>query len=345
MWKKNSNHKNTKIYCGNCGEAGHIYRNCRQPITSFGVILIDFKNLENINANVFDDLKFLMIQRKDSISYVEFIRGKYNIDKSDYLFWLFSDMTEKERQNIYNNDFKTLWNKLWMNHDSNIFKNEFDSANEKFNLLKSGIVNKENIFLSIKNCINNTKAYYKTPEWEFPKGRRNIREEDIDCACREFEEETAISKESYLILKCIPPFQELFTGSNNIKYRIIYYLGVYTGSETINVNPLNITQASEIGNIEWYNFQEILNLIKPHFLEKKKITTSIFNLIISILETCNFKKIIEDDEETLQQISSIVRRSHRPLKQFYSKPTKNINKIKKFTPTNSDSDDSDKNNQ
>ena len=71
---------------------------------------------------MFDDLKFLMIQRKDSISYVEFIRGKYNIDKSDYLFWLFSDMTEKERQNIYNNDFKTLWNKLWMNHDSNIFK-------------------------------------------------------------------------------------------------------------------------------------------------------------------------------------------------------------------------------
>ena len=103
-----------------------------------------------------------------------------------------------------------------------------------------------------------------------------------------------------------------------------------------------MTQASEIGNVGWYNFQQILSIIKPHFLEKKKIITSIFNLIISILESCNFKKIIEDDEETIQQISSIVRRSHRPLKQFYSKPTKNFNKIKKNLLTNSGSDDSDK---
>ena len=101
MWKKNINNKNlnkNKIYCGNCGEAGHIYRNCRQPITSFGVILIDYKSQDLVSNNIFNDLKFLMIQRKDSISYVEFIRGKYNIDKSEYILWLFSDMTEYERE-------------------------------------------------------------------------------------------------------------------------------------------------------------------------------------------------------------------------------------------------------
>ena len=247
---------------------------------------------------------------------------------------------------ILENDFKTLWNKLWMNHDSNIFKNEYESANEKFDILKNGIFNKEKTFVSVKSCLEQTKAKYDTLEWEFPKGRRNIREEDEDCACREFQEETAIDSDSYLIIKSIPPFQELFIGSNNIKYRIIYYVGLFTGSKEINVNPLNITQASEIGNISWYNFQEVLNLIKPHFIEKKKVITSIFNLIMSILETTNYKRIKENDEETMQQISSIVRRSHRPLKQFYSKNTKNTPKLKKISSnSNSDSDDSDKNMQ
>ena len=341
MWKK-TNNKN-KIYCGNCGEAGHIYRNCRQPITSFGIILLKYKNAD-LFFDIFNDMEFLMIQRKDSISYVEFIRGKYSIDKANYILRMFSDMTPEERNNLQNFQFKELWNKLWMNHDSNIFKSEYESSIEKFNLLKNGVVNKENKFISINKFIESTKSYYDTPEWEFPKGRRNIREDDVTCACREFEEETAIDKDSYYLLNCIPPFQELFTGTNSIKYRIIYYIGIYNSDKDISVNPNNITQASEIGNIGWYNFEKTLNSIKPHFLEKKKVVSSIFNLFMSIMEVNNIKNIINNDEETVQSITSIVSRSHRPLKQFYSKNTK-LNIKNRKEQTNSDSDDSDKNMQ
>ena len=344
MWNSKKNNYKPKIYCGNCGEAGHIYRNCRQPITSFGVILINY-NQKSSSFNIFDDLEFLMIQRKDSISYVEFIRGKYSIDKYDYISRLFSDMTQKEREIIKNSEFKELWNNLWMNHDSNIFRNEYDSASEKFNLLKKGIFNKDNIYISIRELIEKTTSPFDTPEWEFPKGRRNIREDDEACANREFQEETAIDKNSYFILKNIPPFQELFTGSNNIKYRIIYYIGVYTSDKEIKVNPKNITQASEIGNIGWFNYESVLKLIKSHFSEKKKVITSIFNLLMSITETNQFKNIIENDEETIQYITSIVSRYHRPLKQFYSKTNyKNSNKVKKLL-ISDDSDDSDKNMQ
>ena len=341
MWKKPTSRN--KIYCGNCGEAGHIYRNCRQPITSFGIILLKYKTNESL-FDIFNDMEFLMIQRKDSISYVEFIRGKYSIDKSDYIVRLFTDMTPQERYNLEHCEFKELWNKLWMNHDSNIFKNEYETSHDKFYILKKGITNKENIFISTNKFIENTQSCYDTPEWEFPKGRRNIREDDIKCACREFEEETAIERDSYLLLNSIPPFQELFTGSNNIKYRIIYYIGVYKSDKEITVNPDNITQASEIGNIGWFNFEKTLNLIKPHFIEKKKVVCSIFNLFMSIVETNNFKNIVNNDEETLQSITSIVSRSHRPLKQFYSKSSKTGFKQKKGQ-TNSDSDDSDKNTQ
>ena len=42
-----------------------------------------FLNSNNINQN--DSIEFLLIQRKDSISYVEFIRGKYSLQNYQYL--------------------------------------------------------------------------------------------------------------------------------------------------------------------------------------------------------------------------------------------------------------------
>ena len=38
---------------------------------------------------------------------------------------------------------------------------------------------------------------YESPEWGFPKGRRNMHESDLDCAKREFEEETGIDESFY----------------------------------------------------------------------------------------------------------------------------------------------------
>ena len=65
------------IRCNNCGKLGHTFKNCKYPITSYGVILYRFVN---------DKPKILMIQRKDSLCYTDFLRGKYNINKfMDYL--------------------------------------------------------------------------------------------------------------------------------------------------------------------------------------------------------------------------------------------------------------------
>ena len=37
---------------------------------------------------------------------------------------------------------------------------------------------------------SNKNSNWIEPEWEVPKGRRNLNESDIDCALREFTEET-----------------------------------------------------------------------------------------------------------------------------------------------------------
>ena len=62
---------NINNYCNNCGTKGHIFYQCKQPITSVGIIV--FRKGQH------DKREYLLIRRKDSLGYVEFMRGKYNI--------------------------------------------------------------------------------------------------------------------------------------------------------------------------------------------------------------------------------------------------------------------------
>ena len=54
-----------------------------------------------------------MVQRKDSLGYVDFLRGKFNINNDFNLRNIISEMTEEEIENIKNFSYSELWNKLW----------------------------------------------------------------------------------------------------------------------------------------------------------------------------------------------------------------------------------------
>ena len=58
-----------KNVCNNCGKQGHSFHQCNLPITSYGIIAFNLNPQGN---------KFLMIRRKDSFGYIDFIRGKYS---------------------------------------------------------------------------------------------------------------------------------------------------------------------------------------------------------------------------------------------------------------------------
>ena len=68
----------SKLYsfCNNCGKNGHVFHNCKHPITSIGIIT--FRNTKY-------GLEYLMIRRKDSLGFVDFMRGKYSIYNNTYL--------------------------------------------------------------------------------------------------------------------------------------------------------------------------------------------------------------------------------------------------------------------
>ena len=98
------------MYCNNCGKKGHISRNCSEPITSYGVLLLT--DIETIP-------KIVMIQRKDSLCYIEIIRGKYDIYDTKKLKLLLDRISQDELENIKNVDFDILWKNLWLINDIN----------------------------------------------------------------------------------------------------------------------------------------------------------------------------------------------------------------------------------
>ena len=111
------------VYCGNCGKTGHTYKRCLSPIISLGIVL--FKIVNN-------ELNYLFVQRRDTLGFVEFMRGKYNLDNIDYISDLIKIMTYEERNLILNNSFVFLWNKLWLNLNNKKFHNEYSSSKQKF---------------------------------------------------------------------------------------------------------------------------------------------------------------------------------------------------------------------
>ncbi len=259
------------LYCGNCGKYGHSYRKCLSPILSIGIILFKEEN---------NKLEYLLVQRKDTLGFVEFMRGKYNLENITYVSKLFEIMTITERENILNLDFDTLWNNLWMKKNNNQYQNEYDKSKSKFKLLKNGVYYKKSL-INIKNIINTINTKWKEPEWGFPKGRRNLKENNLDCAIREFEEETGINKNEYIILFQIDPIEETFSGTNNIRYKHIYYIAkLISHSRELKIDKNNFNQVTEISNIKWFNFIDSLKSIRNYNIEKKNALEKLHNLLI-----------------------------------------------------------------
>jgi 8-oxo-dGTP pyrophosphatase MutT (NUDIX family) len=290
------------MICSNCNKSNHEYKECKEPITSWGIILVNLSNFQNkkINHNnninirnrisnicpqnykdlenlsdYMNNITFLLIQRRHSIAFMDFIRGKYKIDNIDQINSLFQYMNPDEIKSIDTKDFDDLWNEMWNNDTTRINNTrEYNIAKNKFNQLKSD----NNLELNLNFFINNVISLYKTNEWGFPKGRKNHNETPLECALREFSEETNIKLSDIKLVSNINPIEENLLGTNGIPYRHIYYI-----AETSMENNLHIENNNEIGNLGFFNYNDAKNLIREYHTEKKNILQYIYMYYLEIL--------------------------------------------------------------
>ena len=293
--------------CNNCSKPGHLFHQCKLPITSYGIILFRITKDSKI--------QYLMIRRKDTFGYIDFIRGKYQQINIEHLQKTIDEMTVLEKDRILTKNFDTLWKLMWGENNKTQYKNEEMISSKKFESITAGVIapfcmsNTENVspsslkshpkvthpkvshpkvggsneklcksdsLVTLSSLVENSSTSWQEPEWEFPKGRRNGQEKDLICALREFEEETGISANSVTVIDNILPFDEYYIGSNHKQYKHKYFLA-YMHND-IDCHMQNF-QTTEVSKLEWKSIDECLQSIRPYNLEKKRIIQNINEIV------------------------------------------------------------------
>lgn len=330
-------YKHSKMKCINCGQIGHSYKICREPKISYGILAIHIDGTEQLKTSIakylrdIDDItenqyivcndektlerfttikntiKFLMIMRKHTLGYMEFVRGHYSVNNIRQLSYLFEQMTPAEIKTIADNsqNFDYLWKNMWTSEPLNAinshpepdncqnvnkqlrskqhdFKSEYDISKINFEKLR------DETPIKLCDIIKNTKSNYNFPEWGVPKGRRSCNETDIECAKREFTEETGYTDEDYILFDNIKPMVENIIGSNGVRYRHVYYLALLTTQKLPSCENLRKAQLCEIGDIGLFDLEQSIQFIRQHHVDRKKIMYTVCTNIIKNILTNKF---------------------------------------------------------
>ena len=249
-------------FCNNCGKYNHSYTYCIEPITSIGIICVRY------NSEL-KELEYLLICRKDTLGFIDFMRGKYSYSNILHLNNIIDEMTIDEKNRLLTKEFDQLWSELWHGNYGLKYRNEKKYSNEKFDKLREGVLLKKKV-ITLESLIEDSNTNWVDAEWEIPKGRRNYKENDLETALREFEEETGIDRTNINVIHNIEPYDEIFTGSNLKSYRQRYFIAFIK-----NEASLENFQTCEVSNIKWVSYSELSKFIRGYSLEKLEILKNV----------------------------------------------------------------------
>lgn len=293
---------NKTLYCLNCGGFGHLKKQCRSPTTSYGIFAIYIDNIfdtkeeyeeilkklqeyfrtyatlqyaDKIICSDFDkfmkikkSLKVLIIMRKHTYGYVDFVRGHYNPNNYKQIYHMFTHMTPEEINYINNNsnNFDTIYRTIWRDFtDSKKYgddkfyeaiRTEYRTSKLNFDTLRDSAMVKLDTYIKCSPC-------YQTPEWSLPKGKRmyksnnNLVESNIECALREFSEETGLEKSQFTLFENLSPCMIEYHGSDGLHYRNVFYTSIINKQPQIcNVSEV---QRNEVGGIGLFDIDEVMS--------------------------------------------------------------------------------------
>jgi len=261
--------KKRLFICQNCGKRNHHIKNCYEPKTSFGVILYRIEN---------NELELLMIRRRNTLGFVQFVRGQYQYGDYIYLQKLINVTTEEEMRLLKTYDFKLLWKTLWSLNEQELAENMNSSdyliGLRKFNSLQEGFIF-NNKSVNLDSLLKKRTCTYSQQEWGFPKGRKNRNETNLETATREFNEETGISIDNIEVYN--KQFVEFYKSYDNIDYKNIYFLAKYIGEKDVDlrISESLREQYTEVSGIAFFDIFEAIQNIRDYSKEKKKIVLKV----------------------------------------------------------------------
>ncbi len=284
--------------CYNCFDTKHKTADCPNPIQSFGIICYHESKKDNKK-------RFLMVKRQHSFCFIDFISGNYDIHKLDFIQLLFDKMTVSEKASILTESFADLWNKAWKSPYGNSsfqcarYARKFSMAAQKFSHFKIGFyVSSKDKWCNLHYFVKNSATSFQSPEWYFPKGKRlYCNETNMQCAIREFVEETNIHKSAMCVQKFLGSTQEQHYAINNKSYAVTFFIAKYE-LDNLHETEINLGTNYEIGEIQWLTALECLNKFRSYEQEK-------YLLLQNVCEMLNKDDLEVDDVVVDKQLSKM----------------------------------------
>jgi len=211
------------------------------------------------HQNIGEEPVFHIVQRRDTLAYIEFIRGHVSENKLETFF---SNMTNEEKLRIISHKFEDLWIDLFPNKGT--FPEMFYKSKTLFDYYNSiGILQK-----TYQNTIDKSIEL----EWSIPKGRKKSEKEvNLICAQREYREET--KNKCYLEFVDLPPIDCFYPTPND---KIVFYIArskfrpqpVYTSEERSFIQRDYVSD--ETNDIKWMTIKECESLLSEKYIELLK---------------------------------------------------------------------------
>ena len=296
--------------CSNCGKAGHFFRECREPITSLGILafrrkaptvalskvdivdvsaLASSKSLQQVVAPTATAVGVGALSKVDIVD-VSALASSKSLQQVT-ISWLLV----RRRVSI---GFIEIMRGKYEIRDTACIQALVDQATiaEREVLLTKGFAE---LWHDLWNGpasrryqaeYEQSKAKFEVlrgrgtlailckesttkwtePEWGFPKGRRSSTESELACALRETYEEAGVSRKDLRILEG-PPLLEEYHGSNGICYRHRYWLAEAPATLEVRMDNTNADQRREISDVRWCSFDEAKTLIRGYNTEKRAV--------------------------------------------------------------------------
>lgn len=206
----------------------------------------------------FDGDSVLLCKRRDTYEYQIIVYGRY---QQHNLPTLVSYLSKSEQKRLVSYSFEDIWDDIWVNKTHDNYVKDFNYAKSRF----------EANFELLKSLLASIPSrYHKKYKWSFPKGKPNDKEKFINCALREFQEETRIGRR-HIHSVMENPLDIIYKGTDDKWYRSIFWIYHLSHKLGRGVYPLRInskirpqTHSEEIQKLKWVKISEIGNYLPPN---------------------------------------------------------------------------------
>lgn len=231
-------------------------------------------------------LEILMVRKRYTYYFVEFILGHYVPTDDEKLLYLFNRLSNDEKIIIESMDFERMWIHVFgsipsINNDG---YNRFIKGRRKFIL---AFLDSDSCFGKNRLIILLNNSTGQDCMWEIPKGKCNPGETELEAAIRECTEETNLTIDSYYLTND----QLTMEYSNeHVKYNNTYFIAVANKSACVDrfhrslssrphINFESRRQTSEIVDVKWMGLDEL------KFLDQSNRFYTLVNNCFKILRT------------------------------------------------------------